>query len=50
LITTLRGKDYIATQDWATEELDTIIDVAHDLKRSFALGRQPGCSPTKHSS
>lgn len=38
MITTLRGKDYIATQDWTTEELDTLLDVAHDLKRKFALG------------
>jgi ornithine carbamoyltransferase len=38
VITTLRGKDYIATQDWTTEELDTVIDVALSLKRSFALG------------
>lgn len=36
MITTLRGKDYIATQDWTTEELDTVVDVALDLKRRFA--------------
>ncbi|MDQ2743468.1 MAG: ornithine carbamoyltransferase [Chloroflexota bacterium] len=47
MITTLRGKDYIATQDWATEELDTIIDVAHDLKRSFALGAPTRLLPDK---
>jgi len=47
LITTLRGKNYIATQDWATEELDTIIDVAHDLKRSFALGAPTRLLPDK---
>lgn len=38
MITTLRGRDYIATQDWSREELDTLLDVAHDLKRKFALG------------
>ncbi|MGH2447278.1 MAG: ornithine carbamoyltransferase [Chloroflexota bacterium] len=38
MITTLRGKDYIATPDWTTEELDTAVDVALDLKRRFALG------------
>lgn len=38
MITTLRGKDYIATQDWTTEELETVLDVAADLKRRFALG------------
>ncbi len=47
MITTLRGKNYIATQDWATEELDTIIDVAHDLKRSFALGAPTRLLPDK---
>jgi ornithine carbamoyltransferase len=36
--TTLRGKDFIATQDWTTEEIDTLLDVAHSLKRQFALG------------
>ncbi|HEX6507384.1 MAG TPA: ornithine carbamoyltransferase [Chloroflexota bacterium] len=38
MITTLRGKDYITTQEWTTEELGTLLDVAHDLKRSFSLG------------
>lgn len=38
MISTLRGKDYIATQDWTREELETVLDVALDLKRSFALG------------
>lgn len=38
MITTLRGRDYIATADWSREELDTLLDVAHDLKRKFALG------------
>lgn len=38
LITTLRGKDYIATQDWTREELETVLETAFDLKRRFALG------------
>jgi ornithine carbamoyltransferase len=38
VITTLRGRDYIATADWSREELETLLDVAHDLKRKFALG------------
>jgi len=42
VITTLRGKDYLTTQEWTTEEINTIVDVSHDLKRSFALG-----SPTR---
>jgi ornithine carbamoyltransferase len=38
VLTTLQGKDFIATQDWTTEELDTVVDVSLDLKRRFALG------------
>ena len=37
MITTLRGKDYIATQDWTREQLETVLDVSLDLKRRFAL-------------
>lgn len=47
MITTLRGKDYIATQDWTREELDTLLDVAHDLKRRFALGEPTRVLPDK---
>jgi ornithine carbamoyltransferase len=43
--TTLRGKDFIATQDWTTEELDTLLDVSLSLKRQFALGE-----PTRYLS
>jgi ornithine carbamoyltransferase len=34
----MRGRDYIATQDWSREELDTLLEIALDLKRRFALG------------
>ncbi|HOW27574.1 MAG TPA: ornithine carbamoyltransferase [Elusimicrobiota bacterium] len=34
----LRGKDWIETPDWSVEELETLLDVAGDLKRRFALG------------
>ncbi|MBI4861058.1 MAG: ornithine carbamoyltransferase [Candidatus Riflebacteria bacterium] len=37
--TLLRGKDWIETKDWTVEELETMLEVAWDLKRSFALGR-----------
>jgi len=47
LITTLRGKDYIATQDWSTEELDTVIETSLDLKRRFALGEPTRLLPDK---
>ncbi|GMQ86017.1 MAG: ornithine carbamoyltransferase [Acidimicrobiia bacterium] len=36
--THLRGRDMITTQEWSKDELDTIIDVAVDLKRRRALG------------
>lgn len=37
--THLRGKDMIATQDWTKDEIDTVLDLALDLKRSRAVGR-----------
>ncbi len=36
--TYLRGRDMITTQEWTKDELDTIMDVAFDLKRKRALG------------
>ncbi len=36
--THLRGRDMITTQEWTKQELDTVIDVALDLKRRRALG------------
>ena len=36
--THLRGRDMITTQEWTKDELDTVIDVALDLKRRRALG------------
>ncbi len=36
--TNLRGRDMITTQEWTREEIDTVMDVAMDLKRSRALG------------
>jgi N-acetylornithine carbamoyltransferase len=37
--THLRGKDMITTQEWTKEEIDTVLDVAMDLKRKRALGQ-----------
>ena len=37
--TYLRGRDMISTQDWTKDELDTVMDLAFDLKRSRAVGR-----------
>ncbi|QPC81506.1 ornithine carbamoyltransferase [Phototrophicus methaneseepsis] len=36
--TDLRGRDLISTQDWSKEEIETLLDVAWDLKRKRALG------------
>jgi len=33
-----RGKDFITLLDWTREEIETILDVALELKRRFALG------------
>jgi len=37
--TFLRGRDMITTQEFTRDELDTIMDVAMDLKRKRALGQ-----------
>ncbi len=37
--TDLRGRDMITTQEWTKEEIDTIMDVAFELKRKRALGQ-----------
>lgn len=37
--TNLRGRDLITTQDWTRDEIDTIMDLAFDLKRARAVGR-----------
>jgi N-acetylornithine carbamoyltransferase len=36
--TGLRGRDLISLQEWTTEEIDTILEVASQLKRERALG------------
>jgi N-acetylornithine carbamoyltransferase len=38
--TNLRGRDMITTQDWTKDEIDTIMELALDLKRSRAVGRE----------
>ncbi|MBE7472878.1 MAG: ornithine carbamoyltransferase [Anaerolineae bacterium] len=37
--TNLRGRDMITTQEWTRDEIDTVIDLALDLKRARAVGR-----------
>lgn len=36
--TYLRGRDMISTQEWTRDEIDTVLDVAMDLKRQRAMG------------
>ena len=36
--TGLRGRDLITCQEWTRDEIDTVIEVALDLKRRRALG------------
>ncbi|MFH2071992.1 MAG: ornithine carbamoyltransferase [Actinomycetota bacterium] len=38
--TGLRGRDMITTQEWTRSELDTVLDIALDLKRRRALGEE----------
>ena len=40
--TYLRGRDMITTQEWTKSEIDTVMDVALDLKRRRALGEPHG--------
>jgi N-acetylornithine carbamoyltransferase len=37
--THLRGRDLITTQEWSKEEIETLLDVAFDLKRQRALNQ-----------
>ncbi len=36
--TQLYGKDFISTEDWSHDELDSALELASDLKRRFAAG------------
>ncbi|POZ91227.1 ornithine carbamoyltransferase [Petrotoga halophila] len=36
--TLFRGKDFISTQDWSREELETVFEVSKELKKRFAMG------------
>jgi len=41
--TNLRGRDLITLQEWTKDEIDTLLDVAFELKRDRALGRPHPC-------
>lgn len=36
--TKMKGRDFLSTNDWTTEELEMLLDVAFDLKKQKALG------------
>lgn len=38
--TNLRGRDLITTQEWTRDEVETVLDLAFDLKRARAVGRE----------
>jgi N-acetylornithine carbamoyltransferase len=38
--TNLRGRDLLTTQEWTKDEVDTVLDLAFDLKRARAVGRE----------
>ena len=38
--TGLRGRDMITTQEWSRSEIDTVLEIAMDLKRRRALGEK----------
>ena len=35
--TNLRGRDFISTQEWTKEELETVLNLAFDLKMKWGL-------------
>ena len=37
--TKLKGKHFISTQDWTVQELETIFELAAQLKREYAAGQ-----------
>jgi len=45
--TTFRNKHFITTNDWTKQELDTVFEVAFDLKRRFAVGEPHRYLPDK---
>ncbi len=37
--TTFKGRDFLAETDFTKEEIETVLDVATELKRDRAMGR-----------
>ena len=38
MITTLHNKSFITTEDWSVDQIESLLDMAADLKRRFAIG------------
>jgi N-acetylornithine carbamoyltransferase len=38
MLSNLFGKDFITTEDWSREEIESVLEMAGDLKRRFAAG------------
>ena len=38
MLTQLSGKDFITTEDWTNDELESALEIGDDLKRRFAMG------------
>lgn len=45
--TNLRGRDFIGTQEWTKEELETLLQLARDLKMQWALDQPSRLLPDK---
>jgi ornithine carbamoyltransferase len=41
MTTAIRGKDLISFEDWSRQEIESVLEVAYELKRGFALGQNP---------
>jgi len=39
MVTQLKGKHFLTTDNWTKQELDTVFETAFDLKKKFALGQ-----------
>jgi ornithine carbamoyltransferase len=38
MISTLYNKSFITTEDWSVDQLESVLEMAADLKRRFAIG------------
>jgi ornithine carbamoyltransferase len=43
----LKGRDFVSTQDWTVDELETLFSLAAELKQAKAAGRSMPLLPAK---